>query len=68
MFLQGTSRDKGRWQKCVDYVNDKMGMAVGRLFIRENFRQRSKEVVSGHIWRQAAYARIWLTFLCGVCI
>ena len=29
----------------MEYVNEKMGMAVGRLFIRENFRQHSKEMV-----------------------
>ena len=44
--LQGISRDKVRWQKCVEYTNERMGMAVGRLFLRDNFRKDSKEVVS----------------------
>ena len=35
-----------RWQKCVEYVNDRMGMAVGRMFIRDNFPKESKDVVS----------------------
>ena len=47
--LQGISRDKVRWQKCVEYTNERMGMAVGRLFLRDNFRKDSKEVVSGRM-------------------
>ena len=38
-------RDKPQWQKCVEYVNDRMGMAVGELFIRDNFDEGSKKTV-----------------------
>ncbi|XP_033763909.1 neprilysin-1-like [Pecten maximus] len=41
--LQGITMDKPRWQKCVGYVNDRLGMAVGAVFIRDNFRKESKE-------------------------
>ena len=27
----------------MEYLNERMGMAVGRLFIRENFDEKSKE-------------------------
>ena len=43
--LQGVSKQQVRWQKCVDFVNERLGMAVGRLFIRENFQKESKETV-----------------------
>ena len=42
---QGVSREKVRWQKCVEYVNERMGMAVGRLFVRDNFDVESKHMV-----------------------
>ena len=45
-FDQGVSREKVRWQKCVEYVNERMGMAVGRLFVRDNFDVESKHTVS----------------------
>ncbi|XP_046381233.1 neprilysin-1-like [Haliotis rufescens] len=41
--LQGVKRDKIRWQKCVEYVNKRMGMAVGSMFIRDNFKKESKD-------------------------
>ncbi|ELU08395.1 hypothetical protein CAPTEDRAFT_163321 [Capitella teleta] len=41
--LQGVSRDKVRWQKCIEYVNERMGMAVGKLFIKDYFRKESKD-------------------------
>lgn len=40
---QGITRDKPRWQKCVELTNDDMGMAVGAMFIRENFKKESKD-------------------------
>jgi len=43
--LQGVTKQQVRWQKCVDFVNERLGMAVGRLFIRENFQKESKETV-----------------------
>ena len=40
--MQGVTQAKVRWEKCVKYVNDRMGLAVGRLFIKENFDEHSK--------------------------
>jgi membrane metallo-endopeptidase-like protein 1 len=39
----GISADRIRWNQCVELVNKKMGMAVGALFIRDNFDPKSKE-------------------------
>lgn len=47
--MQGVSREKVRWQKCVEQVNERMGLAVGRMFVRNYFRKESKEVVSNII-------------------
>lgn len=49
-WLQGVSRDKVRWQKCVEYVNERMGMAVGKLFVRDYFKKESKDTVSVMIY------------------
>ncbi|KAK7483108.1 hypothetical protein BaRGS_00025676 [Batillaria attramentaria] len=43
MVLQGVKRAKIRWKKCVEYTNDEMGLAVGAMFVRENFRKHSKD-------------------------
>ncbi|PVD37052.1 hypothetical protein C0Q70_04045 [Pomacea canaliculata] len=43
MVLHGVMRDKVRWKKCVEYANDQMGLAVGAMFIRDNFRRQSKQ-------------------------
>jgi len=45
-MLQGVTKQQVRWKKCVDFVNKRLGMAVGRLFIRENFQKESKETVN----------------------
>ncbi|KAH9392669.1 Membrane metallo-endopeptidase-like 1 [Tyrophagus putrescentiae] len=42
--LFGISADRTRWSQCVELVNKKMGMAVGALFIRDNFDPKSKEI------------------------
>ncbi|XP_064610281.1 neprilysin-1-like [Liolophura sinensis] len=42
-ILQGVSRDKVKWQQCVEYVNEKMGMAVGAMFIKDHFKKESKD-------------------------
>ncbi|GFT82831.1 neprilysin-1 [Nephila pilipes] len=42
-ILLGISAERERWSQCVDLVNKKMGMAVGALFIRDNFDPKSKE-------------------------
>jgi len=44
--VQGVTKQQVRWQKCVEFVNERLGMAVGRLFIRENFQKESKESVT----------------------
>jgi membrane metallo-endopeptidase-like protein 1 len=41
--LQGVTMEQVRWQKCVDFVNDRLGMAVGRLFVKENFQKESRD-------------------------
>ncbi|CAG5124583.1 unnamed protein product, partial [Candidula unifasciata] len=41
--IQGAKRDLVRWKKCVGFVNQKMGMAVGAMFVRDNFKKESKE-------------------------
>ena len=33
---------RNRWNSCVEWTNKKMGMAVGNLFIRDNFNHDSK--------------------------
>ena len=33
---------RNRWNRCVEWTNKKMGMAVGALFIRDNFNHESK--------------------------
>ncbi|CAD5115683.1 DgyrCDS4635 [Dimorphilus gyrociliatus] len=45
-LAMGIKRDVVRWQKCVGYINDKLGLAVGRMFVKENFKKESKESVS----------------------
>ncbi|XP_023311755.1 neprilysin-1-like [Anoplophora glabripennis] len=42
-ILQGVLSDRHRWSQCVEWTNKKMGMAVGALFIRDNFNHESKE-------------------------
>ncbi|XP_071748069.1 uncharacterized protein [Lepeophtheirus salmonis] len=42
--LLGVLTGRIRWHKCVDWANKKMGMAVGALFIRDNFNYDSKEI------------------------
>ena len=33
---------RNRWNRCVEWTNKKLGMAVGALFIRDNFNHESK--------------------------
>ncbi|KAJ8981669.1 hypothetical protein NQ317_017290 [Molorchus minor] len=42
-ILQGVLSERHRWSQCVEWTNKKMGMAVGALFIKENFNHESKE-------------------------
>ncbi|XP_044734113.1 neprilysin-1-like [Chrysoperla carnea] len=41
-ILLGILSDRNRWAQCVEVTNKKMGMAVGALFIRDNFNHESK--------------------------
>ncbi|KAE8739548.1 hypothetical protein FOCC_FOCC014968 [Frankliniella occidentalis] len=41
--LHGILSERPRWAQCVELTNKKLGMAVGALFIRDNFNHESKE-------------------------
>lgn len=41
-ILLGILSERNRWSQCVEWTNKKMGMAVGALFIRDNFNHESK--------------------------
>lgn len=41
-ILLGILSERNRWSQCVEWTNKKLGMAVGALFIRENFNYESK--------------------------
>ncbi|XP_030759295.1 neprilysin-1-like isoform X2 [Sitophilus oryzae] len=41
-ILQGVLSERHRWSQCVEWTNKKIGMAVGALFIRDNFNHDSK--------------------------
>ena len=40
--LLGIEADRNRWNLCIDWTNKRLGMAVGALFIKENFNPESK--------------------------
>ncbi|XP_053378896.1 neprilysin-1-like [Mercenaria mercenaria] len=42
--VQGVIRDKPRWNKCVEYLNERLGLATGAMFVHEKFRKESKDV------------------------
>lgn len=42
--LLGVLSERNRWNQCVEWTNKKLGMAVGAMFIRDNFNQESKAV------------------------
>nr|CAH7723514.1 unnamed protein product [Callosobruchus chinensis] len=42
-ILQGVLSERHRWSQCVEWVNKKMGMAVGVLYVRDHFDPDSKE-------------------------
>ena len=42
--LLGVLADRHRWNKCVEWTNKKMGMAVGSLFVKNHFNHASKLV------------------------
>lgn len=41
-ILSGILSERNRWSQCVEWTNKKLGMAVGALFIRDNFNHESK--------------------------
>lgn len=41
-ILLGILSERHRWSQCVEWTNKKLGMAVGALFIKENFNHESK--------------------------
>lgn len=41
-ILLGIKSERHRWSQCVDWTNKKLSMAVGALFIRDNFNPESK--------------------------
>ncbi|OQV25628.1 Membrane metallo-endopeptidase-like 1 [Hypsibius exemplaris] len=43
-LLLGNTKEAPRWRTCVQYVNDNLGMAVGAMFVREHFKEDSKEI------------------------
>ena len=44
MFIKPLNADlsRNRWNRCVEWTNKKLGMAVGALFIRDHFNHDSK--------------------------
>lgn len=42
-ILLGILSERNRWSQCVEWTNKRLGMAVGALFIRDNFNHESKE-------------------------
>ncbi|XP_014677300.1 PREDICTED: membrane metallo-endopeptidase-like 1 [Priapulus caudatus] len=41
--LLGTMTESSRWSKCVSYINENFGMAVGAMFVRKHFQTATKE-------------------------
>ena len=44
----GILSERDRWSQCVEWTNKKLGMAVGALFIRDNFNHESKVIFIHH--------------------
>ncbi|KAL4221419.1 Membrane metallo-endopeptidase-like 1 [Mactra antiquata] len=40
--IYGSKPEQSRWRDCVNYVNDNMGNAVGRLFVSKHFDEDAK--------------------------
>lgn len=63
-IMQGIQSERNRWSQCVDWTNKKMGMAVGALYIRENFNQESKvssDVSAKHSLRHTRVCSMLIT-------
>lgn len=55
-ILLGILSERNRWSQCVEWTNKKMGMAVGALFIRDNFNHDSKVRTVARMCRHCACA------------
>jgi len=44
--LLGTDQELARWRSCVNFVNQNMGVAVGRMYVERYFSGDSRENVS----------------------
>jgi predicted metalloendopeptidase len=77
-ILLGILSERMRWSRCVEWTNKKLGMAVGALFIQENFNHESKvgtapwngildqlfpALRSSYLLARTLYARTQLEFL-----
>jgi predicted metalloendopeptidase len=47
--IYGTASARARWRTCTSYVNGNLGLAVGRLFVKETFRETAKNDVSFNV-------------------
>jgi predicted metalloendopeptidase len=56
-ILLGILSDRNRWSQCVEWTNKKLGMAVGALFIRDNFNHDSKVGVSAPLYVILTFVR-----------
>ncbi|KAL4647013.1 neprilysin isoform X2 [Arapaima gigas] len=43
--IYGTMSDEAVWRQCVNYVNNNMDNAVGRLYVEEAFNRESKHMI-----------------------
>jgi len=44
--LLGTDQEMARWRSCVNFVNQNMGVAVGRMYVERYFSKDARENVS----------------------
>jgi len=42
----GIDQELARWRSCVNFVNQNMGVAVGRMYVERYFSGNSRENVS----------------------
>ena len=44
--ITGRTAASPRWRKCVAYVNGQLGLALGRMYVKEKFDKQAKRDVS----------------------
>jgi len=44
--LLGTDQELVRWRSCVNFINQNMGVAIGRMYVEQYFSRDSRENVS----------------------